>query len=120
MLIRPAVHDDYDAMWAILEPVLRAGETYALTRDIGHDEVFAYWNGAGVKGSWLRKEGGLSVGTLPRAFGYPQLGFVDAFVDVQGVPSKLLADTAGRERREPTRRRCYGRNESGSASHSPS
>lgn len=42
--IRPARPDDNDGIWAILEPVLRAGETYTLSREIGRDEALAYWN----------------------------------------------------------------------------
>ena len=42
--IRPARPDDNDAIWAILEPVLRSGETYTLPREIGRDEALAYWN----------------------------------------------------------------------------
>jgi hypothetical protein len=38
--IRPAGLDDHDAIWTILEPVLRAGDTYTLPRDIGRDERF--------------------------------------------------------------------------------
>jgi GNAT superfamily N-acetyltransferase len=42
--IRAARDDDRDGIWAILEPVLRAGETYTLPRDIGRDEALAYWH----------------------------------------------------------------------------
>jgi ribosomal protein S18 acetylase RimI-like enzyme len=34
---------DHDALWAILEPVIREGETYALPRDLGRAEALAYW-----------------------------------------------------------------------------
>lgn len=43
MHIRPATHDDHDAIWAILEPVLRTGETYALPRDWTRLEALDYW-----------------------------------------------------------------------------
>ena len=43
LLIRAARVGDDDAIWAILEPVLRAGDTYALPRDISRDEALAYW-----------------------------------------------------------------------------
>jgi ribosomal protein S18 acetylase RimI-like enzyme len=45
LLIRPARLDDRDEIWAILEPVLRAGETYTLPRDISRDRALAYWQG---------------------------------------------------------------------------
>jgi ribosomal protein S18 acetylase RimI-like enzyme len=42
-MIRPATRADDDALWRILEPVLRAGETYPQPRDISRDEALAYW-----------------------------------------------------------------------------
>lgn len=45
-MIRPAAPDDGAALWAILEPVIRAGETYALDRDLSLDAALAYWLGA--------------------------------------------------------------------------
>src|SRR5262249_44380193 len=43
MLVRPATPEDRDALWRIIEPVLRAGETYALPRDWGKAEALEYW-----------------------------------------------------------------------------
>jgi ribosomal protein S18 acetylase RimI-like enzyme len=43
MLIRPAVKDDDRAIWRILEPSIRAGETYALPRDMSEADALAYW-----------------------------------------------------------------------------
>jgi GNAT superfamily N-acetyltransferase len=45
MLIRPANASDHDALWHILEPVIRAGETYTLPRDMSQDAALAYWTG---------------------------------------------------------------------------
>ncbi|ODT09653.1 MAG: GNAT family N-acetyltransferase [Kaistia sp. SCN 65-12] len=45
MLIRPALRQDDDAVWAILEPTFRAGETYAIDRDISRADALAYWTG---------------------------------------------------------------------------
>ncbi len=45
MIIRPAAAVDDDAIWVILEPVLRDGETYALPRDWGRAEALAFWRG---------------------------------------------------------------------------
>lgn len=44
--IRPARAGDEDALWRILEPTIRAGETYALPPDLGRDEALAYWTGS--------------------------------------------------------------------------
>lgn len=41
--IRPATTDDHDAIWTILEPVYRAGETYCIPRDISRDDALADW-----------------------------------------------------------------------------
>ncbi len=40
--IRPAADDDA-ALWAMLEPTLRAGETYALPTDWTRDAALAFW-----------------------------------------------------------------------------
>ncbi|WP_294332116.1 N-acetyltransferase [uncultured Sphingomonas sp.] len=44
--IRPAAPEDGAAIWAIMEPVIRAGETYALDRDLPREAALAYWLGA--------------------------------------------------------------------------
>lgn len=43
VVIRLAAQYDADAIWAILEPVIRAGETYTLPRDWGRGAAIAYW-----------------------------------------------------------------------------
>ncbi len=43
LTIRPATDGDREAMWRILEPVIRAGETYALPPQMPQDEALAYW-----------------------------------------------------------------------------
>lgn len=43
MLIRPATDADADAIWAIMEPIIRAGETYCLPRDMNKETALAYW-----------------------------------------------------------------------------
>jgi ribosomal protein S18 acetylase RimI-like enzyme len=45
--IRPARPADDDAIWAILEPTFRAGETYPIPRDIGRADALAYWRNTG-------------------------------------------------------------------------
>jgi GNAT superfamily N-acetyltransferase len=41
--IRPASQLDRADLWSILEPIIRAGETYALPRDMSEAEALAYW-----------------------------------------------------------------------------
>ena len=43
MIIRPATEADADAIWSILAPVIRAGETYAFPRDWSRVDAMAYW-----------------------------------------------------------------------------
>ncbi|MGF7146773.1 L-amino acid N-acyltransferase YncA [Sphingomonas zeicaulis] len=45
MQIRPALPDDADAIWAVIEPHIRAGETYALDRAMSRADALAYWLG---------------------------------------------------------------------------
>ena len=47
MLIRAAAEGDGDAVWAMLEPVIRAGEAYALPMNMTRDAALAYWFAAG-------------------------------------------------------------------------
>lgn len=41
--IRPAEKKDNDAVWRILEPVFRAGDTYTLPTDISRVDALSYW-----------------------------------------------------------------------------
>ena len=43
MTIRPADPSDTNAVWSILEPTIRAGETYTLPRDMDQEQALAYW-----------------------------------------------------------------------------
>ena len=45
MQIRPFRDADADALWCILEPVIRAGETYALPREMSREDALGYWTG---------------------------------------------------------------------------
>jgi ribosomal protein S18 acetylase RimI-like enzyme len=47
MLIRPAIPEDDNAIWAILAPTFRAGETYPIPRDISRADALAYWHAPG-------------------------------------------------------------------------
>jgi ribosomal protein S18 acetylase RimI-like enzyme len=41
--IRPATYADWPAIWGMLRPVFRAGETYAVDRDITESAARALW-----------------------------------------------------------------------------
>lgn len=62
MEIRTARPDDAPAIWAILEPIIRAGETYALPRDMTQAEAIAYWMGPGRE-TFVAEEDGRLFGT---------------------------------------------------------
>ncbi len=47
LTIRDARHTDDDAIWAILEPTFRAGETYPIPRDVSRADALAYWRTPG-------------------------------------------------------------------------
>ncbi|WP_400765709.1 GNAT family N-acetyltransferase [Methylosinus sporium] len=44
--IRPARGEDAPAIWRVIGPTIRAGETYALDRDMTEADALAYWLGA--------------------------------------------------------------------------
>ncbi len=45
VVLRPAAPSDDGAIWAMLQPVFAAGDTYAVDRDISREAALAYWRG---------------------------------------------------------------------------
>jgi ribosomal protein S18 acetylase RimI-like enzyme len=62
MNIRLLRQDDDDELWAILEPVIRAGETYALPRDMTRVAALRYWT-APDKRVFVAEDNGRIAGT---------------------------------------------------------
>ena len=62
MLIRPATDADDPAIWDILEPTIRAGETYALPRDMTREDALRYWRAPANK-VFVADDGGRLSGT---------------------------------------------------------
>lgn len=60
--IRPATHDDADAIWDLLEPVFRSGETYAVDPKISRDPALDYWMAA-PRACYVAEIAGKVVGT---------------------------------------------------------
>ena len=60
--IRHATAAADDAIWRILEPTFRAGETYPQPRDISRADALAYWRSAGHQ-VMVAADGGEIVGT---------------------------------------------------------
>jgi ribosomal protein S18 acetylase RimI-like enzyme len=61
-LIRPARAEDAAAIWSIIGPVIRAGETYALDPHMSEADALAYWRGAD-KETFVAEADGSVVGT---------------------------------------------------------
>nr|WP_089269314.1 N-acetyltransferase [Puniceibacterium sediminis] len=47
VMIRTFRSGDEAALWSLLEPVFRAGDTYAIDADISREAALAYWCGPG-------------------------------------------------------------------------
>ncbi len=62
MQIRPARASDAPAIWRVIEPVFRAGETYPLPRDVSEEDGLAYWFAPGHE-VFAAKEGADIVGS---------------------------------------------------------
>ena len=61
-IVRPAGPGDREAIWQVLEPMIRAGDTYTLPRDMDRDAALAYWFGP-VHEVFAAEEDGRGVGT---------------------------------------------------------
>src|SRR5258708_35981286 len=62
MEIRRATSGHNNAKWAIMEPVIRAGETYSLPRDMSKESALAYWLSA-EREVFVAEDNGDIVGT---------------------------------------------------------
>jgi ribosomal protein S18 acetylase RimI-like enzyme len=62
MLIRPASPEDAAAIWGIIEPVIRAGETYTLDPAMSRADALGYWM-APDKETFVAEEDGAVIGT---------------------------------------------------------
>ncbi len=60
--LRPATPGDADALWDMLRPVFRTGDTYAVDPDIDRAGALAYWTGAD-HGTWMVEAGGRPLGS---------------------------------------------------------
>lgn len=62
MQIRTATPSDSDAIWAIVEPTIRAGDTYTVPSDWGREKALAYWL-SDEKEVFVAEEDGRVLGT---------------------------------------------------------
>jgi ribosomal protein S18 acetylase RimI-like enzyme len=61
-MIRAAQAEDREAIWLSLEPVVRAGETYTLARDMSREDALAFWFAKGHE-VFVAEAGGEVLGT---------------------------------------------------------
>jgi len=62
VLIRPARPEDAAAIWSVIEPTIRAGETYTLDPHMSEADALAYWLAAD-KDTFVAEDDGSIVGT---------------------------------------------------------
>ena len=62
MMIRAATAGDNDAIWKILEPVIRGGDTYTLPAEMNRQDALAYWESTGHE-VFVAEEHGEILGT---------------------------------------------------------
>lgn len=62
LLIRPVTEADEDRLWEMLEPVFRAGDTYALDPAISRADALAWWRG-GTHHAFILEDGAQALGT---------------------------------------------------------
>jgi ribosomal protein S18 acetylase RimI-like enzyme len=60
--IRPATDDDKDAIWAILEPMIRRGDTYTLPREMSKSQALEFWFAVGNE-TFVWRDGDAILGT---------------------------------------------------------
>jgi ribosomal protein S18 acetylase RimI-like enzyme len=60
--IRPAGAEDSDAIWRVIEPMIRAGDVYTLPREMSREEALAYWFSDGYE-VFVAEDGTGVVGT---------------------------------------------------------
>lgn len=62
MLIRHAALADHDAIWSILGPVFRAGDTYSIDPDTSRADALGYWCGP-THQTFVAEDAGRVLGT---------------------------------------------------------
>lgn len=60
MIIAPMRAEDWPDVWTTLEPIIRAGETYALPRDMSEAAAQAYWCGPDRDVFVVRSDGAIA------------------------------------------------------------
>lgn len=63
LFARIAIHEDAEALWGILEPMVRQGGTYVFSLDKTKESMMDYWMGAD-KATFVVEKEGVVVGTF--------------------------------------------------------
>ena len=103
MPIRPATDHDQEAIWKILEPMIRCGDTYTLPRDMTRQEALGFWF-APEQETFVWEENGVILGTYflranQRGGGshVANCGYVTArAAEGQGIARAMCLDSLGR------------------------
>src|ERR1700722_19723813 len=81
MLIRPAHADDAAAIWSIIGPIIRPGETYTLDPMMSETDALAYWMGPDKETFVAEDKGILALlWQIIRGPGFPNQIFSDSWV----------------------------------------
>lgn len=107
--IRPARAADWPAIWAILEPTIRAGETYALARDMEEAAARAYWLNA-AHDAFVAERDGQVLGTYYLRANQPGGGAHVCncgFMTGQAAQGKGVARAMGRHALDHARARGF-------------
>ena len=105
MLVRLACPHDDEAIWRIMEPIIRAGETYPLPSDMSKADALAYWNGTDAE-PFVVEDGQEIVGTYhlrPNASGggahVANIGYMTSSAAVgKGVGRRMVEHSLQRAR----------------------
>lgn len=71
--IRKAAKSDQDAIWKIIEPVIKTGDTYVFEPGSSREEMLAYWCGED-KHTYVAELNGKVLGTFILKDNFPGLG----------------------------------------------
>jgi ribosomal protein S18 acetylase RimI-like enzyme len=107
LVIRAASRSDDDALWALLAPALRAGDTYAIEPGISREDALVYWSGPPNQ-AFVAEEESRPVGTFylrPNARGggshVANAGFVTAeAARGRGLARAMLRHAEAQARRD--------------------
>lgn len=62
LTIRPAIAADEDGVWVVIEPIIRAGQVFALPTAMNREDALSYWLGGDHVG-FVAEQDGAIVGT---------------------------------------------------------